>query len=120
MEEELVAIQAPGALVFRPVAIPVRVRGEGKLQSAAVESSERPHARITADPGLRRVTVQIDVSDPPWPLAILVPEDVDDLQAAEFRQVEGEDFLIAAFEDLDDGDYTLLLEDTNPEATLRP
>ena len=98
--------------VFQPAPVRIRVRGDYEPRGTAVESIDGPKTRVTADPDLGRITVTMESIDPPWPLVILVPESAGTLQAAEFRSNEGEDSLIAIFEDLEDDEYILLLEET--------
>lgn len=102
---------------FQPAPAPIRVRGDHEPRATAVESLGEPYTRITADPGLGRIAVQLGITDPPWPLAVLVPVTAGNLQTAVFRRVEGEDYLIATFEDLEDGEYALLLEEIYPGET---
>ena len=102
---------------FQPAPAPIRVRGDHEPRATAVDSIGEPRTRITADPSLGRIAVRLGITDPPWPLAVLVPLTAGNLQTADFRHVEGEDYLIATFEDLEDGEYTLLLEETYPEGT---
>ncbi len=100
---------------FQPVLAPVRVRGEGGGDAAAVEDHVHPWARVTADPATGIVAVQLAKVAEPWPIAVLITRRGESAMIGEFRPVEGEDYLLATFEDVRDGEYTLLLEDTRPD-----
>jgi len=106
-------LRGDGAASFQPMPVAVRVRGEGRYGSTSVEATSGLPVKITADSITGTVAVQMALIDEPRPLAVLVHSTRDQLLTAEFREVEGEDFLLATFEDLDDGDYTLLLENAD-------
>jgi anti-sigma factor RsiW len=98
---------------FQPVLAPVRVLGGGSEEgSASVEDHRHPWARVTADPATGVVAVQLARVAEPWPIAVLMPGPGESAKIGEFRPVEGEDYLLTMFEDVGDGEYTLLLEDT--------
>jgi anti-sigma factor RsiW len=96
---------------FQPIPVPVRVLGEGGGGAAAVEDHRHPWARVTADPATGLVAVQLARVAEPWPIAVLITRQGESAMIGEFRPVEGEDYLLATFEDVRDGEYTLLLED---------
>ncbi len=103
------------AASFQPVPAPVRVLGESGEGAASVEDHTHPWARVTADAATGVVAVQLARVAEPWPIAVLVTRHGESAKIGEFRPIEGEDYLLAMFEDVRDGEYTLLLEDTRSD-----
>ena len=98
---------------FSPVPVTatgIRVLGEREKAAITVKTSGPPWKQVTIDPSIRKVTVRADMVPKPWPLVLLVPKRTGMASIKEFRQPEGEEFLLAEFEELSDDEYVLLLE----------
>jgi len=104
---------------FTPQPSPVTIQGDvDSSHLIAVETGGPPWTRVTTDPALRRVVVQLQGSQKPWPLIALVARDGSWAEVDAFRDVEGESFLLAEFDDIPSGDFLLIIE-KNPTSNYR-
>jgi len=97
-------------LTFEPVLQPVRVRGKEQYAPVVVESPTAAPVRVVADAVEGTVLVRHPKGDPPYPLVLLIGASSGYLRPAELSPVRGEPYLLARFEDVPDGEYTLLLQ----------
>ena len=110
-QEGLEELARPGALLrFSLVPFPTLTLGDSEKTSIAMEAHGPPRVKITIDSSVRRVTVQSELVDAPWPLVIIVPKKKGKAVIAEFEHPEGTDYLFAEFKDIADGEYILFLE----------
>jgi len=101
------------ARVFSPVPAAVVVHGDDRRQPwVTIESARSPWVRVTADPGAGLIRVRLQAHPEPWPLVLLIPASDDAASVREFRRVEGEDFLLAEFEDVGQDECLLVLQRT--------
>lgn len=98
------------ALSFAPVAAPVRVRGEEPIWTVAFQAQGPPRVQVMADPVTQRISIQIWLIEPPWPLAVLHSTATDERLVAEFQHPEGADYLLAEFDELPSGEFSLTWE----------
>jgi hypothetical protein len=56
------------------------------------------------------VLVRHPRGQPPYPLILLVSSSAECVRFAELADIPGEPYLLARFEDVPDGEYTLLLQ----------
>lgn len=109
--EGLEELARPGALLrFSWVSLPTLTLGDREKTSIAMEAHGPPRVKITIDSSVRRVTVQSELVDAPWPLVIIVPKRKGKAVITEFEHPEGTDYLLAEFKDVADGEYILFLE----------
>jgi len=97
-------------LAFAPVPQPIRVRGKGLNAPAVVESSGEPPTRVVADAAEGAVIVRHPKGAPPHPLVLLISSCDERIQSTEMAVVPGEPYLIARFDNVPDGEYTLLVQ----------
>jgi hypothetical protein len=104
---------------FIPAPVPLTIAGAGdRSEWVAVESLDPPWTKVTIDPTVQRILVQSNIDTIPPPLAALVARDHDWAAATPFRAVEGEEFVLAEFDDIPSGEFVLLVEKasaTDPE-----
>jgi hypothetical protein len=96
-------------LAFAPVTSPVQILGAEEADSVIVEAEGPPRLRVTVDPLARRISIQGEIMDEPWPLAVLLPADTGRAMVEALRNPEGTDYLLAEFEEVGDGEYFLIL-----------
>jgi len=104
---------------FIPIPSPVSIQG-GADQSRwiTVEAGGPPWTRVIADPNVGRIVVQLRDSKKPWPLVALVARDGTWSAVDVFRDIEGEAFLLAEFDDIPSGDFLVIIEkNPAPEST---
>jgi hypothetical protein len=100
--------KSPG---FSPVPVPLAIAGEGDPRTwIALETARPPWTKVTIDPVIGRILVQSKVRTVPPPLIALVAKDYDWAAVTSFRTVEGEQFVLAEFEDIPSGEFVLLIE----------
>lgn len=99
-----------GILRFAPMPLPTRVRGEGQADKALLSAPGPPWVRVTVEGRARKISVQHQHQDRPWPLVSLIPRGEGVPMVREYRTPPDADFLLAEFEDVPDGDYLLLFE----------
>ncbi|MBN1424740.1 hypothetical protein JXA88_09290 [Candidatus Fermentibacteria bacterium] len=97
-------------LAFEPVAPPIRVRGKDRRGPAMVESPDEPMLRVVADAAESAVTVRHPKGAAPHPFVVLIATSSEFTRVAQLAAVPGEAYLLARFEDVPDGEYTLLLQ----------
>lgn len=109
-QEGLEKFCRPGfSLQFFPVAVPSFVRGEAKRFSRSVETQGSPWIKVTADPTGRRISIQTERIEKPWPLVILKPKTGGAIVGEFYRPAET-DYLLSEFEDVPDGEFFLMFE----------
>jgi hypothetical protein len=102
--------QPSSFLIFSSVESAVRLWGGSGRNTIAVETVDAPWVRVTVDPEAGRVAVQAELTPEPWPLVALVPNEKRGAYIQEFSRPEGADYLLAEFDDIEDGNYLLLME----------
>lgn len=113
VQEGLEFLQDPKSPAFAPAPVPLAIHGRAEAPAwIAVETQRSPWTKVTIDPVVRRILVQSEIRTGPWPLVALVAKDHDWATVASFRIPEGEEFLLAVFEDLPPGELLLLIEAT--------
>ena len=96
---------------FVPQPSAARVLGTRPSPSVlSVEARGPLQPRITIDPLAKKVFVQIRKTEKPWPLVFLFPVRDGKGMIAEFRHVEGTDYLLAEFENVADGHHIVIFE----------
>ena len=107
-----VFFKTKAALHFSPIPEPTRVAGDREEAKIiiAVEVDGPPWVKVWVDPSLRRVTVQAEILEKPWPLVMLVPKGKGKAEVEDFRRPVDVDFLLAEFAEVTDGEYFLCLE----------
>jgi len=112
VQEGFEALRRPDiVLEFSSLPAPVLILGEEPEEGTIkVEAKGPPWTAITVEPTAQKITVQMEVSDEPWPLLLLFPKMEGKVFISEFSHPEGTDYLLAEFEDVPDGEFTLVVE----------
>ncbi len=89
---------------------PLQVLGEGGDEPVRVTVKGQTNVRMTIDPQINRISVRLAISEKPFlPLTLLVPRHDGKIRLSRFRHPEGTDYLLADFENVTQGEYTLLI-----------
>jgi len=107
-------VPSQGHPVLEPVPVPLKILGKGEGQPVKVMTQGPPELQVTIDPAAQKISVRMELSEEKFsPIILLIPKTRGEIFISEFRHPEGTDYLLADFEDVLDGEYSLILGRTS-------
>jgi hypothetical protein len=87
-----------------------RTRGAAEAGPISVKAQGPPWAKITVEPSVNKITVQMEKTEQPWPLLLLLSKRKGQEFITDFHEDKEANCLSAEFENIPNGEYVLLSE----------